>query len=303
MSNIIDFLKQNKKEAFLTIILLVFSILAIFDFFNKSAISYIEDSFTFALSNIGIVAVLKIIVGALPLTSGISDILDKIFNFFFLANILIGIQYVLLIINKILFVKILIILFFALRLIPQFRLVSTKILIILLFFNPGLNLYINAIKIISNEANMTIDNDLKVKMENIKNMLGITPPQARVMPEIDLNFGDTRSATSKLIGEIGMMGQSINDGAKSVANTITSPIDSTTQALDNAKEKMLNGMQIIGDTLSIVLNLTIKYILNVFFLYFLMPIVYFYILYRVVSNKNPTIIQIAPNAESKLLTT
>lgn len=300
MQNIIFFLKQHKKEAFLTFIFLIFSILAMFDFFNKSAILYIEDSFSFALSNIGIVAVLKIISGALPLTSGINNILDKIFDFFFLANILIGIQYILLIVNKILFVKILIIIFFALRFITHFRVLSTKILIILLFFNPGLNLYINAIKIISNEANMTIDNDLKVKMEGIKNMLGIAPkiepPQIKDIEDI----GDTRSAMSKIIGEIGMFGQNIQDSAKEVTNTITNPIDSTQKVLDEAKAKILKGMQVIGDSLSVILNLTIKYILNIFFLYFLMPIVYFYIMYRIVSQKNQQIIlQIPKNAESK----
>lgn len=300
MQNIIFFLKQHKKESFLTFIFLVFSILAMFDFFNKNAILYIEDSFSFALSNIGIVAVLKIISGALPLTSGINNILDKIFDFFFLANILIGIQYILLIVNKILFVKILIIIFFALRFIAYFRALSTKILIILLFFNPGLNLYINAIKIISNEANMTIDNDLKVKMEGIKNMLGIAPkvelPQIKDIEEI----GDTRSTMSKIIGEIGMFGQNIQDSAKEVTDTITSPIDSTQKALDEAKTKILKGMQVIGDSLSVVLNLTIKYILNIFFLYFLMPIVYFYIMYRIVSQKNQQIIlQIPKNDKSK----
>ena len=242
---------------------------------------YIEDSFSFALTNIGVVAVLKIISGALPLTDGISDILDKIFNFFFLANILIGIQYILLIVNKILFIKILIILFFAFRFIPQFKSIATKILIILLFFNPGLNLYIGAIKIISNEANMTIDNDLNEKINHIKGILGISP---KVEIEIE-ELGDARSTLSKVIGEIGIFGQNIQATAKGVANTITNPIDSTQKTLDEAKTKILKSMQVIGDGLSVILSLSIKYILNVFFLYFLMPILYFYIMYRVINYK------------------
>lgn len=292
MQKMINLIKQHKKEVFLTSIFLIFSVLAMFDFFNKNAIAYIESSFTFALTNIGIAAVLKILVGALPLTDGISDILNKIFNFFFLANILIGIQYILLIVNKILFIKILIIIFFILRLFPQFRNFSTKILIILLFFNPGLNLYINAIKIVSIQANMTIDSDLSAKMHNIKNMLGNN--QEVKLPKDIEKLGDTRSSMSKIIGEITMFGNTINEGAKSVANAISSPIDSTQKALDNTKAKLLQGIQIIGDSLSVVLNLSIKYILNILFLYFLMPLLYFYILYRIISQKNQIIIKIDP---------
>lgn len=272
---------SSKNELFLTLIFLVFCIFAMFDLYNQNALKYIEDSFSFALTNIGVVAVLKIISGALPLTDGISDILDKIFNFFFLANILIGIQYILLIVNKILFIKILIILFFAFRFIPQFKSIATKILIILLFFNPGLNLYIGAIKIISNEANMTIDNDLNEKINHIKGILGISP---KVEIEIE-ELGDARSTLSKVIGEIGIFGQNIQATAKGVANTITNPIDSTQKTLDEAKTKILKSMQVIGDGLSVILSLSIKYILNVFFLYFLMPILYFYIMYRVINYK------------------
>lgn len=288
---------SNKNELFLMCILLVFCILAMFDLYNESAMKYIEDSFSFALTNIGVVAVLKIISGALPLTSGISDILDKIFNFFFLANILIGIQYILLVANKILFIKILIILFFAMRFIPQFRSIATKILIILLFLNPGLNLYIGAIEIISSEANMTINNDLDKKISHIRSILGITPKVE--LPEFE-ELGDTRSTLSKVMGEIGIFGQNIQDTAKGVADTITNPIDSTQKTLDEAKTKILKSMQVIGDSLSVILSLSIKYILNVFFLYFLMPIVYFYIMYRVINHKSLYHQEVIHKIESKI---
>ncbi len=278
----IERILSNKNKLFLTLVLLVFCALAMLDLYNQSAMKYIEDSFSFALTNIGIVAVLKIISGALPLTNGISDILDKIFNFFFFANILIGIQYILLVVNKILFIKILIIVFFVIRFVPQFRAIATKMLIILLFFNPGLNLYIGAVKIISDEANMTINNDLNNKINHIRSILGISPKIE--LPEFE-ELGDTRSTLSKVIGEIGIFGQNIQDTAKGITNTITNPIDSTQKTLDEAKSKILKSMQIIGDSLSVILSLSIKYILNVFFLYFLMPIVYFYIMYRVINYK------------------
>lgn len=286
----------NKNELFLTLIFLVFFVFAMFDLYNQSAMKYIEDSFSFALTNIGIVSVLKIISGAIPLTDGISDILDKIFNFFFLANILIGIQYVLLIVNKIIFIKILIILFFAFRFIPQFKSIATKILIILLFFNPGLNLYIGAIKIISNQANMTINDDLDKKIHHIKDILGINP---KVEIEIG-ELGDTRGTLSKVIGEIGIFGKNIQDTAQAITNTIIDPIDTTQKTLDEAKAKILKSMQVIGDSLSVILSLSIKYILNVFFLYFLMPILYFYIMYKVINYKPLYHKEIMHSIEAKL---
>ena len=268
----------NKSEWLLSIAFLAFCACAMFDLYNRCAMDYIEDSFRFALTNIGVVSVLKIISGALPLTDGISDILDKVFNFFFLANILIGIQYILLIVNKILFIKILIIIFFALRFVPQCKSFATKILIVLLFFNPGLNLYIGGIEIISNQANMTIDDDLNAKMNHIKGILGISP---KVEVEFE-ELGDSRSTLSKVVGEIGIFTKNLQDSTKDIKDTITNPIDSAQKSLELAKSKMLKSMQIIGDSLSVILSLSIKYILNVFFLYFVMPILYFYIMYRVV---------------------
>ena len=132
----------------------------------------------------------------------------------------------------------------------------------MLFFNPGLNLYIGAVKIISDEANMTINNDLNNKINHIRSILGISPKIE--LPEFE-ELGDTRSTLSKVIGEIGIFGQNIQDTAKGITNTITNPIDSTQKTLDEAKSKILKSMQIIGDSLSVILSLSIKYILNVLY--------------------------------------
>lgn len=272
----LEFIKKNKNEICLSLILGLFCILGMFDFYNSNAIAYIESNFSFALSNMGIVAGLKIICGILPLSDGISDILDKIFNFFFLANLLIGIEYVLLLVNKIFIFKILLIVFFVLHLMPRLRSMATKILIILLFFNPGLNIYVNLIKIISDEANMHLESEIDKEILSIKKQLGIVTP-----PNINLEFNDSRSTTQKIIGEIGLFSQKVDKAV----DIVTSPIDSTKSAIEFSKDKILKNLSTLAASFNVALKLSVQYILNIFFLYFLMPVVYFYVLYRVISSR------------------
>lgn len=280
-----QFIKKHKSEIIFSAILAVFCALAAFDFYNKSAVAFVESNFTFALTNIGVVAGLKIICGALPLSDGIADILDKIFGFFFLANILIGIQYIMLLVNKLVIFKVLIVVLFCVRLIPKMpnlRAFSTKFLIILLFFNPGLNLYVNLVAIIANEANMSLEKDINAQINDIKKYLGVA--QLINVPEIAPD-NDSRTTTQKIIGSIAIFGDNLEKGADKAFDTLSHPIDSTKSALDSLKSKITDNILFIAKALNLTLKLAIKYILNVFFLYFLMPLLYFYALYKILSNE------------------
>lgn len=278
----IDFIKTNKKNILINLIFIVLIVFAVFDSFHYTAISFIENSFNFSLSSIGIVAVIKIIAGALPLSDGIVDILDKIFNFLLYANILIGIQYVLLLINKIIVIKLLIILLFFIRFIYIFKSFATKLLIILLFFNPGLSVYVNLIDFISIQSNMSIDKSFSDKIENVKTMLGIN---TITESKLDANkLDDSSNSVSKTIDAISMFAESIANTTKGAINAITNPIDTFNKVLDITKEKMLKNIQAVADSLNIILNMTIKFMLNSFFLFCFMPFIYFYCLFRIVRN-------------------
>lgn len=280
-----QFAKKHKSEIIFSTILAVFCALAAFDFYNKSAVAFVESNFTFALTNIGVVAGLKIICGALPLGEGIADILDKIFGFFFLANILIGIQYIMLLVNKLVIFKVLIVALFFVRLIPKMpnlRAFATKFLIILLFFNPGLNLYVNLVAIIANKANMSLETDINAQINDIKKYLGVA--QLINVPEIAPD-NDSRTTTQKIIGSIAIFGDKLEKGTEKVADALSHPIDSTTSALDSLKSKITDNILFIAKALNLTLKLAIKYILNIFFLYFLMSLIYFYVVYRIINSK------------------
>lgn len=275
------FFKTHKSEIIFSAILAVFCALAAFDFCNKSAISFVESNFSFALANIGVVAGLKIICGVLPLSDGIADILDKIFGFFFLANVLIGIEYIMLLVNKLVIFKVAIVALFFIRLIPNLpnlRIFSTKFLIVLLFFNPGLNLYVNLISIIANEANMSLDKDIDAQMFEVKKYLGIATP---------IDFApdnDSRTTSQKIIGSIGLFGTRIVEGGEKALDALSHPLDSTKNALDLFKSKITDNILFIAKALNLTLKLAIQYILNVFFLYFLMPLLYFYAMYKILNT-------------------
>lgn len=276
------FIKTHKSEIIFSAILAVFCALAMFDFYNKSAISFVESNFTFALANIGVVAGLKIVCGVLPLSDGIADILDKIFGFFFLANVLIGVEYIMLLVNKLVIFKVAIVALFFIRLIPKMpnlRAFATKFLIILLFFNPGLNLWTNLIAIIANEANMSLEKEIDAQMFEVKKYLGVISP-----PELEQD-SDSRTTSQKIIGSIGLFGVRLGESGERVLDVLSHPIDSTKNAFDSLKGKITDNILFIAKALNIMLRLVIQYILNIFFLYFLMPTVYFYAMYKVISYK------------------
>lgn len=274
----IAFLKSNKYEIVFSVILAILCVLALFDFYNDVALAFVESNFSFALTNIGVVAGLKIITGILPLSDGIADILDKIFGIFLIANLLIGIEYIMLLVNKLVFFKVIIVvLFFARFILPRFRKNITAILMLLLFFNPGLNLYINGIASLSNTINADIQKDIDIKILDIKKHLGVVTP-----PDVTLN--DSRTSTQKFIGNLGLFSSKVSKGSQKALDIITSPIDSTKNAIDAIKNDISSNIIFIANTLNVALKLIVQYILNVFFLYFLMPLLYFYVVYKVVKK-------------------
>lgn len=167
---------------------------------------------------------------------------------------------------------------FFLRILPFYKELWTKILLVLLFINPGVNLYIKFIELICNEANMNVDSEINHKLESIRRSLGISPP-----PQVEFEeLGDTRGVFSRAIGNIAIFGDSLNKTTNELANSVTNPLETTQKVLDSAKDKILQSMLVISNTLEVVLQLSIKYVINVFFLFFIMPIIYFYILYRII---------------------
>jgi len=163
--------KNERIKFFVTFtILTIFSVGAFFDVFNKDAYLFLSDSLTFAISNLGIVSLVKILTGSLKVLSGFSDIADKIFNLVFFSSVLIYLQYILIVLNKILIIKILILVFLLLSIVKSFRKLFFKIVIILLFINPGLNIYITALKYISEESKLELGRGINNDINEFKNL-------------------------------------------------------------------------------------------------------------------------------------
>ena len=127
---------------------------------------------------------------------------------------------------------------------------------------------------------MNLEKDINAQMFEVKKYLGIATP---------IDFApdnDSRTTSQKIIGSIGLFGTRIVEGGEKALDALSHPLDSTKNALDSFKSKITNNILFIAKALNLTLKLAIQYILNVFFLYFLMPLLYFYAIYKVISSKN-----------------
>ena len=167
---ILKIIKENKKELILHILLGTFVLLALVNIFKNETLGFIENAFNFSLKNMGILALLKITSAILPFSSGIEGLLDKIFNFFFIANVLIGMELILIKLSGGLAIKLILIGLFIARF---FYKKITPLLLIFLFLNPGLNIYSRFIQSLSNEINESINTKIEANIYSLKNSVGM----------------------------------------------------------------------------------------------------------------------------------
>ena len=167
---ILKIIKENKKELALHILLGTFVLLALINIFKNETLEFIENAFNFSLKHMGILALLKITSAILPFSSGVEGLLDKIFNFFFVANVLIGMELILIKLSGGLAIKLILIGLFIARF---FYKKITPLLLIFLFLNPGLNIYSRFIQSLSNEINESINSKIEANINSLKNSVGM----------------------------------------------------------------------------------------------------------------------------------
>ena len=125
---------------------------------------------------------------------------------------------------------------------------------------------------------MSLEKEIDSQMFEVKKYLGVIAP-----PKLESD-NDSRTTSQKIIGSIGLFGVRLGEGSEKALDALSHPLDSTKSAFDSLKGKITDNIIFIAKALNLMLKLAIQYILNIFFLYFLMPLLYFYIIYKVVSG-------------------
>ena len=207
---ILKIIKENKKEIAIHVLLGIFVLLALVNIFKNETLGFIENAFNFSLKNMGVLALLKITSAILPFSSGIEGLLDKIFNFFFIANVLIGMELILIKLSGSLAIKLILIALFIARF---FYKKITPLLLIFLFLNPGLNIYSRFIQSLSNEINESINTKIEANINSLKNNVGMGEVEIQEEEGILSKFVDGVKAFSKdrIIAKLESIAEGLNE--------------------------------------------------------------------------------------------
>ena len=237
-------------------IVIVFSLLVILALTNllfNFSLNFLNEAFNYSLINLSLVSTLKIASGFFEFLQGFSDIIDRMFNFFLSINFLILFQITILKISNLVAIKIVIVAVFILSFVKPVRMFFLKILVFLLFLNPGLSLYISSVKLLSDNINLELGKNVNLKFEELNNTL---------------NKEELFENSDEQDGKKGFM-----ENAKSFFK------DPVKSFVSGTKEKFNQIVTYTSKLLQTVMELTIVYFVNSIIIFFMLPIVYFFSLY------------------------
>lgn len=227
---------------------------------------FVDSTAKAALVNLGITAGLKMIAAAVPLMGGFSDILDRILNMLLIANGLVILLAILMKACGVLALKILTGIVLCLTFFPVTRKLSVKFLIILLFINPGLPLYILGTNAVARMAGFDKGSNLNAQLTQVQNL------------EFDQNGAITPEEAS---------------GKKAPADepprTLLSNIMSFFRNLQNSSASLLSEQykqtkDFLIQSAQRIFDASIRYLINIFIFFFVIPALYFWIGYLLVRS-------------------
>ncbi|OHD10573.1 MAG: hypothetical protein A2086_09450 [Spirochaetes bacterium GWD1_27_9] len=255
------FNKQNIKPMMFTIISIILIIAANIPFLYQYCQNFLKETFEFSVTNLTFATSLKILTGTLDFLEGFSDIIEKLFNFFLTINLLIFFQMALLKISELIIVKIIIIVSFVLIFVKPINKIAIKVLIILLFINPGLKFYIVGVEFISKSTKLEMGKSIKKHFE-----------------KIDLSLKENKTENN---GELQNKSEEKKSLLEKAKDLFFNPQENI---LNKAKGEILKFSGYMNDLISYLVELTIEYIISVTILFFILPLLYFYSLYIVLKK-------------------
>lgn len=175
--------KGKLKKVIFSIILLISLIGLVFsDLLTDYSLKFLQKVSALGFANLAIIGVLKGVLAIMSsieigvgigmniggILKGLTDVVDRAFNFFMISNALIVLQIFLLKISKFIIVKILIVAASILIFIKPIKRIGFSILLILLLINPGFSLYVSLTKTIYEYTIPDTGNEIKERFVDIK---------------------------------------------------------------------------------------------------------------------------------------
>jgi len=244
------------------------------------------------LSSLLILSELKIGASAgastkVPLVSGsfqgVSELLNQAIQYLEFSNLIIGMQLLLLALSQSALLKILIIPALAILFIYEKRKLVIEILMVLLMINPGLTIYVLGIKYIAQEVEINLGSDLnqELKTAHASYLEKRKDQESQMDKRKSTQLQKAEAKGKDKISLLNKVEDAVIGTTEKIGDDLSLIFSDTLEILKSAGEKMIN----------MCLNL-FTHILLVFFL---LPMVYYYLMRRVLKeffsiniNPNPT---------------
>ncbi len=265
----------TKNKIWIIIISGVLITLACTNILVNPAIDFLSDINGDMMLSLGIAMELKSIVAGtdiskIPLIGGLSSQLQDIFtrtiNYLTFANVVVGVQTILVNMSKSLLFKILPIIFLAGLFLKKYKQIALKFLIIILLINPGLSLYVNGIKYVSQSMELNLGSDLNKHLSSIKNKYEERHKKLKSKQEIkkEKQLERARKKGHKGIGIFRKAEDAVENTIEDVGVDIGQGVSEIFEVLKNGKKELMK----------LILNM----ISNLIVLFLILPLFYFYIL-------------------------
>ncbi|WP_160114816.1 hypothetical protein [Aquimarina sp. AU474] len=265
----------KKDKVWIIIISIILITLGCTNILVNPAINFLSDVNSDMMLSLGLAMELKSIVSGtdiskIPLIGGVTSELQDIFtrtiNYLTFANIVIGVQTILVNMSKSLLIKIIPVFFLAGLFLKKYKQIALKLLIIILLINPGLSLYVNGIKYISQSMELNLGSNIHQHLSLIKNKYKEKREKIKSKQEIrkEEQLKKAKEKGHKGIGIFTKAEDAVKNTVEDIGVDIGQGVSETFDVLKNGKKELMK----------LILNM----ISNLVVLFLILPLFYFYIL-------------------------
>ena len=263
----------KKDKIWIVIFTSVLVVLAFTNILSNPALDFLSSVNSDMMLGLGVAMELKSIATSIdnsniPFVGGLATELESIFtkaiNYLTFANIVLGVQTILVNIGKSLLFKILPLVFLTGIFVDKYKQIALRLLIITLLINPGLSLYVNGIQYVSETMELDLGSNLHRELSTIKNKYEAKREKLKLKQEArkEKQLEKARKKGHKDIGILKKVEDAVVDKVENVSVDVEEGVTETFEILKEGKKELM--------------KLIINMASNLIVLFLILPLLYFY---------------------------
>jgi len=268
-----DLIKNDKT--WIVALTLILVIVSFSNLLVTPAINFLSNVNSDMMLSLGIAMELKSIATSIdnsniPFVGGLATELESIFtkaiNYLSFANIVLGVQTILVNMGKSLLIKILPLVFLAGIFLEKFKQIAIRLLIVTLLINPGLSLYVNGIHYVSDIMELDLGSSLHQHLSTIKNKYDAKREKIKSKQEArkEKQLEKAKKKGHKGIGIIKKVEDAVVNKVENIGVDVEEGFTETFEILKEGKKELMK----------LILNMAS----NLVVLFLILPLLYFYLM-------------------------